>query len=215
MDEIFSIFSSELGKLFLFFIPLILLVSFLKSPFFKGLFGEALVNWGIKFLLDKNLYHLFKNVTIPTDNGTTQIDHILVSKYGIFVLETKNMKGWIFGNPNQKTWTQVIYKHKNKFQNPLHQNYKHVKELESCMGVEGHKIFSVIVFIGDSTFKTEMPENVTYGMRCISYIKEKKEVLLTDEEVKRIIGKIESGRLKPTIKTHINHVNHVKSIYKN
>lgn len=215
MNEIFSIFSSELGKLFLFLIPLILLVSFLKSPFFKGLFGEALVNWGIKFLLDKKLYHLFKNVTIPANNGTTQIDHIVVSKYGIFVLETKNMKGWIFGNLNQKTWTQVIYKHKNKFQNPLHQNYKHVKELESCIGVEGQKIFSVVVFIGDSTFKTEMPENVTSGMRCISYIKDKKEVLLTAEEVKRIIGKIESGRLKPTIKTHINHVNHVKSIYKN
>ena len=41
------------------------------------------------------------------------------------------MKGWIFGLANQKTWTQKIYKHTNKFQNPLHQNYKHVKTLEA------------------------------------------------------------------------------------
>ncbi|MGR5279715.1 nuclease-related domain-containing protein, partial [Vibrio rotiferianus] len=90
-------------------------------------------------------------------------DHIVVSKYGIFVVETKNMKGWIFGSARQRQWTQKIYRHSSKFQNPLHQNYKHIKALETLLGCSEEHLHSVIVFIGDSTFKTEMPPNVTYA----------------------------------------------------
>jgi len=71
------------------------------------------------------------------------------------------MQGWIYGDPSQRTWTQKIYKHSNKFQNPLHQNYKNVKILESLLWLSELQIHSVIVFAGNSTFKTEMPKNVT------------------------------------------------------
>ena len=54
-------------------------------------------------------YHLMNNITLPFKDGTTQIDHILVSRYGIFVIETKHYKGWIFGDENSKNWTQVLY----------------------------------------------------------------------------------------------------------
>ena len=76
----------------------------------KVVMGELFVNVVAKVRLDKRIYTLFKNVTLPTEDGTTQIDHIIVSRYGVFVIETKNMKGWIFGNPQQKTWTQKIYR---------------------------------------------------------------------------------------------------------
>jgi predicted RNA-binding Zn-ribbon protein involved in translation (DUF1610 family) len=149
---------------------------------------------------------------LPTEDGSTQIDHIIVSEYGVFVVETKNMKGWIFGSPNQKTWTQKIYKHSSKFQNPLHQNYKHVKTLESLLGLNDQQIHSVVVFVGDSTFKTDMPENVTYGKGYIRFIKSKTQPVLTDFEVKEITGKIETGRLTPSYKTNREHVKHVKNI---
>ncbi|WP_462270725.1 nuclease-related domain-containing protein [Desulfobacter sp.] len=64
---------------------------------------------------------MFNHVTLTTD-GTTPIDPIIISKYEIFVVETKNMKGWIFGQPKQKMWTQKIFKHSSKFKNPLHLN---------------------------------------------------------------------------------------------
>ena len=87
-------------------IPIAILAGVLKSPWFKGVVGEFIVNLSAKFLLDKEKYQLIKNVTLPTEDGSTQIDHIIVSEFGVFVVETKNMKGWIFGGPNQKTWTQ-------------------------------------------------------------------------------------------------------------
>lgn len=193
-------------------IPLLIFASIIKSPWFKGLMGEFIVNTSAKLLLDKNQYHLIKNVTLPTDDGTTQIDHIIVSVFGVFVVETKNMKGWIFGNPNQKTWTQKIYKHSSKFQNPLHQNYKHVKTLESLLGLNEQQVHSVVVFVGDSTFKTEMPENVTYDGGYAKYIKSKTTPVLTDSQAKEITSKIEQGKLTPSFKTNHEHVRHVKNI---
>jgi predicted RNA-binding Zn-ribbon protein involved in translation (DUF1610 family) len=190
----------------------IIFAKILKSAWFKGVAGEFMVNLSAKIFLNKKKYHLIKNVTLPTENGSTQIDHIIVSKYGVFVIETKNMKGWIFGNKNQKTWTQQIYKYSRKFQNPLHQNYKHTKTLESLLELNEQQIHSIVVFVGDSKFKTDMPENVTSGGGYIRFIKSKTRIVLTKSEINRIINKIESGRLIRSFKTNREHIKHVKNI---
>ena len=78
------------------------------------------------------------------------------------------------------------------------------------MGLTDQQIFSVIAFMGESTFKTEMPENVTSGGGYIRYIKSKTAPVLTEPQVKEIISKIESGRLTPSFKTDREHVAHLK-----
>jgi restriction system protein len=197
-----------------YWLPVLLLIvlAFLKTPFMKGVLGEFQVNLIAKLRLDKQVYTLFRNVILPTEDGTTQIDHVIVSRYGVFVIETKNMRGWIFGDANQKTWTQKIYRHTNNFQNPLHQNYKHTQTLQSALELAPNKLFSLVVFIGDSDFKTPMPENVVYAGGYIRFIKSKQQPLLADSEVAEICRNIQGGRLKPTIKTHVEHVRHVKNI---
>src|SRR5262245_3904717 len=142
-------------------IPIVLLVAVCKTPWFKGLRGEAVVRFAARLGLPAESYHPFHNVTLPSPDGTTQIDHIFVSRFGIFVVETKNMKGWIFGGEDQAQWTQTIFKRSFKFQNPLRQNYKHVKALEATLDVPPKAIRSVVVFVGNSTFKSPMPRNVT------------------------------------------------------
>lgn len=199
------------GKLW-YLLPIIILLFILKTAWFKGVLGEFFVNVLAKILLDKRVYHLIKNVTLPAEDGTTQIDHIIVSRYGIFVVETKNMKGWIFGSPNQKTWTQKIYKNSRNFQNPLHQNYKHVKTLESLLERGDAQVYSLVVFVGDSTFKTEMPENVTYGLGYIRYIKSKRQIVFSEIEVDGILNKINNGMLTRSFKTNREHVKHVNDI---
>ncbi len=209
----FSPVAKQLMTYVIFFlIPAAILIGILKSPWVKGLTGEFIVNVLGKFLLDKHDYHIVKNVTLPTENGTTQIDHVIVSAYGVFVVETKNIKGWIFGNSHDAMWTQKIFKHSGKFQNPLHQNYKHVKTLQKLLNLKDEQIHSLVVFVGDSTFKTPMPENVTYGYGYIRYIKSKTRRVLSSSEVTEIIKKIGSGRLVPSFKTHREHVANVQKI---
>src|SRR5690242_5476915 len=95
--------------------------------------GESSVHHLIVSNFKAPMFHLLNNVTLPFQDGTTQIDHILVSTKGVFVIETKHYMGWIFANENSQQWTQVIYQIKNRFQNPLHQNYRHLKALQHLL----------------------------------------------------------------------------------
>jgi hypothetical protein len=126
------------------------------------------------------------------------------------------MKGWIFGNEKQKQWTQQIFKHKSKFQNPLLQNYKHVKTLGDLLFIgsnaKNDSIFSVIIFIGDSTFKTKMPDNVRFARGGIEYIKSKTDAIFNGDEVANIIEQVESGRFERGFKTNRQHTKHVREI---
>lgn len=196
-------------------ILLLLVITFFRSPVGKGILGEYLVNIAIKLLLDKKKYFLLKDVTLPAAEGTTQIDHVIVSAYGIFVIETKNMKGWIFGGEDQSTWTQKIYKKTHKFQNPLRQNYKHVKTLETLLKIHPSKIFSLITFVGDSTFKTPMPENVTQGIGFIRYIKNKQQIVLSPEDCKTALPLINEKRLDNTQETRRAHVDYLNQKHGN
>ena len=192
-------------------LPILLVIAAFRSSWFKGLFGEALVRLAARLWLPSDTYHAIHDVTLPTPDGTTQIDHIFVSRFGIFVVETKNMKGWVFGNENQAQWTQTLFKQSFKFQNPLRQNYKHVKALESMLNLPPGTIHSVVVFAGDSTFKTPMPANVTSGRGYIAYIKSFCEPVLSEYEIQRVVSRIESGRLEPSRQTRQQHVQLLKS----
>jgi len=192
-------------------IPIGIFGVIIQSAWFKGYMGELMVRLATKVLLDSKTYHVIHNVTLPCDDGSTQIDHVIVSRHGVFVVETKNMRGWIFGSEKQKTWTQKIFKKNYKFQNPLHQNYKHTKTLAHALAIDETLLISVVVFVGNNTFKTSMPENVTYSGGLIRFIKRHKEVLIDDESIQYIIRTIESGRLKPSLKTDRQHVKDLKA----
>jgi len=190
--------------------PLLIAGAVIKTPWFKGLFGEWMVRMSAKFLLNPKEYRPIHNVTLKTPDGTTQIDHIFVSRFGVFVVETKNYSGWIFGGEHQPMWTQKLFKITNKFQNPLRQNYKHVKALEALLNLPPEQIHSVIVFVGGSEFKTEMPPNVTYAGGYISYIKSKTEIFLSPSEVDAVFTAIGTGKMTPSRATNREHVKNVQ-----
>lgn len=192
-------------------IPVILVLGLFKTAWFKGLIGEFVVKLTAKLRLPSNTYFPFHNVTLPTADSSTQIDHIFVSEFGIFVVETKNMKGWIFGGEKQRQWTQKIYKKSFRFQNPLHQNYKHVKTLGELLNVSSEAIHSVIVFVGDCRLKSPFPSNVAKGGEYVSFIKSFSEPVLTQTEVQNVISQIQEGRLEPSRATHQKHVEHLNA----
>lgn len=191
-------------------LPLAFAIGLLKSPWMKGYLSELLVRLFAHWRLDKQTYRRLHNVTLPTPDGTTQIDHVFLSRYGIFVVETKNMSGWIFGGEYQAQWTQKLYKRTFKFQNPLRQNYKHLKALEATLSVSTEHLHSVITFVGGSTFKTEVPANVTQGIGFIRYIKSFQQAVFKEAEVDAMLQALQNGRRVPTLATHREHVQNLK-----
>lgn len=157
--------------------------------------GESVVLDDLK-RLDKR-YAILHNVVLKTELGdTTQIDFVVFSVYGIFVLEVKNYSGWIFGSEPQELWTQVLYHEKNKFLNPLRQNYKHIKALSYILALPISAFHSVIVFpSSDITFKTSFPSNVVRS--AYNYIRQYKNKIFTGENIETLTKTIISAQ-----KTH-------------
>ena len=185
-------------------------MSFLSS--FKGVLDETVINIVTWLMLDKTIYHRLNNITLPLSNGgSTQIDHVIVSVYGIFVIETKHYKGWIFGSERQAQWTQMIMGRKYKFQNPLRQNYLHIKTLSDLLALDMSYFHSMVVFIGECEIKTagELPEHVMKsGM--VSYIKRKQDKILTEADVQSIVKQIDSNRFAKSWRTNRQHKAYLK-----
>jgi len=186
-------------------------MSFLR-PMIKGWVGEVKTQLSQRIFLDSKDYHRFDNFIIKDESDSTQIDHIIVSKYGIFVIETKEMDGWIFGNERSASWTQTFYNNKRQFQNPLRQNYKHTMSLSKYLDISHDKTRSLVIFWGGSKFKTKMPENVIRGgfEGGANYIKGFSEVVFTDDEVINICNKLKSGKAAMSILSGWQHKQSLK-----
>lgn len=205
-----SVIPPSLLNALIWLLPLMLVLTLLQTRLFKGWFGEQLVRSLAHFQLDRQVYRRLHDVTLITPDGTTQIDHVFVSPFGIFVLETKNMSGWIFGGEKQAQWTQQIYKKRFQFQNPAHQNYKHLKALQAVLGIGPEYVHSVIVFVGPSTFKTRMPANVIRGRGWVRYIKSFQQTAFSEAQVTAMLDTLQAGRLAPTLATRREHVQRLK-----
>lgn len=178
----------------------------------KGWIGETLGSVAHAVHLDKTVYVQLNNLTLPTSNGTTQVDHVLVSRFGVFVVESKNIDGWIFGDERSAQWTVVKPGRKFRMQNPLHQNYRHVRALAEFLPLEEDKFHSLVEFWGDCTFKTPMPRNVMQkGMA--SYIQSFTQVLLSDDDVAHVVQRLRDGTLPKTWATRRAHVQSLKQRY--
>lgn len=168
-------------------------LSFLNVRFDKGSYGEFL---SYAYLEDlKGFSKTLVNLYIPRENTTTEIDLVFLHETGIYVIESKNYIGWIYGNDNHKQWTQTFKNgSKYKFYNPIFQNNMHIKYLKKLLPSinEGH-FNSIIVFSERCTLKkiirniNEIPvikRNKLF--KTIKEISEKKETVFSKEEIKNI-----------------------------
>ena len=134
-----------------------------KSPYYSikhdaGRYGEYLTYKYLKQFETSGAKFLF-NIYIPKENSeTTEIDVLMICKKGLFVFESKNYSGWIFGNENQMYWYQTLptgrnRSHKEQFYNPIMQNRTHIKHLKVLLG-EQIPMRSIIVFSDRCTLKS-------------------------------------------------------------
>lgn len=187
------------------------LLAWVASPARKGARGERAVHGLLRQSLHPSEYAILRDVTLPYEGGTTQIDHVVVSRFGIFVIETKNLSGWIYGSEWDSHWTQSFGHFRVEFQNPLRQNHAHLRALQALLGLRATKFHSLVVFTGKSEFKREMPLNVVRPDRLVPFIEVRRTLLLTAEEADRTLDLIESSRLEPGIATDLQHVESLRA----
>jgi len=188
-----------------------LILKYLK-PKIKGKLGEAKVSFILKRLSSRK-YKVINNVIIGNKSGSSQIDHILVSRYGIFVIETKNYKGWIFGHESAYDWTQTLYKKKYKFRNPIMQNWGHINSLKFVLSeFPPIPYFPIVVFTGDARLKkiaSTVP--VIKSNKLIrTILKNSSSEYLSKEEVDQIYQKLVLLKSKKEVSRR-SHVQRAKT----
>ena len=156
-------------------------------------------------------YHHFHNVIIPTRRGTTEIDHLIVSRFGIFVVELKDRTGWIFGNASDAYWTAIHFNKRFKFQNPLNQNYGHIKALEEFLGVDARLLHGIVVFRGSFEFKTPIPDGVLCH-RYKSWVTASRDVVLNDAAVAAIVRMLRARAMQGWV-AGLRHARSVRARY--
>lgn len=124
--------------------------SYLKVLFDKGLLGEFYTYERLKSL--EGYKRFLFNLYVPKDDGeTTELDVVLLHESGVYVLESKNYSGWIFGTEFQKYWTQTLpagrgRSQKARFFNPILQNKGHIKWFQAFLADRTLPFYSYIVF---------------------------------------------------------------------
>ncbi len=169
--------------------------------------GEARVSRLVQSHCRAPDYQLLNHLTLQMIDGTTQIDHVLVSRFGVFVIETKDMNGWIFANAYDRVWTQVNFQKKFTFQNPIHQNYRHVCAVREVLDfLPRQAIKSVVVFCGTAEFKTPVPDGVVHLEELAEFLLGHSAMLLSQDRMQRCVSCLETSRLAVTHETDIAHV---------
>jgi len=179
------------NELYIVIVFALFLIGFIFKKFYlpkiKGAFGEYRVARKLR-RLNKKDYIVYNDIYLKNKGKSTQIDHLILSIYGIFVIETKNYKGWIFGNESSKYWTQILYNNKFKIFNPIIQNWAHINFLKKIStDFSDLKYFPIIVFAGSGKLKrikSSVP--VIYKRKVLRAIRKNKEVYLTHAQLEKI-----------------------------
>lgn len=176
----------------LFFILLYLFKTFLSrlgkkaDKKISGFMGEKKVS-SILAQLNPEEYKVINNKTLFIDRQKAQIDHLIISVYGIFVIETKNYEGIIYGEEDSNYWTQVLYKSRQNFYNPIRQNRWHIQALKNALTDYPNPLYiPIVVFTNQSDLRVKTSADVVKTDDLIKTIMYYKKETISDAEVERI-----------------------------
>lgn len=178
----------------------------------KGRIGEHRVAH-ILSKLPKDRYQVINNLLLRTSSdSTTQIDHVVISQYGIFVIETKFYKGWIYGGENSEFWTQNIYGNKYTLRNPILQNAGHVRALRQLLKDYGDIPFiPIVAFSRQATLGVSSGTPVIYWNQIRKVIGQFKEKRIAPDAVTGIYNKLIESNIPDSKENRREHIRNVRS----
>ncbi|MGI2853951.1 nuclease-related domain-containing protein [Shewanella algae] len=201
-----------------FLVALLLAAGILGFPFWRrkrenslGENGEEAIAQCIRETLVGGYFKLYRNILLQTADGDeTEIDLLLLTVNGILVIESKDYSGWIFADPYSKHWVQHLYRSKCRFQNPLHQNYKHCLAVAHTLGTN-RGIRSLVVFSPRASFKTAVPQSVIQLAQLDDYLQGFRQTLFTQDELMQFELCLQQASEASTVEARERHIARLKS----
>lgn len=179
------------------------LAIYFKLPSTRGKRGEKKVRRIIGETIENKQY-VINDIILVTDGKSSQIDHIVINPRGIFVIETKNYSGRIYGKENHLQWTQVLSygKVKNHFYNPLKQNATHIYTVRKL--IDNLPVRSLVVFVQNNTQYIEA--NNVIKLSDLAYELQKGDTILTPPQMSTAYNKLLAAKADITTKEHVQNI---------
>ena len=173
----------------------------------KGRDGEKRVEYYLRRLFAGGRYFLMNDV-ILSGKFSKQIDHILINGYGIFVIETKNWSGQIYGSATAEEWTRYFYNGSSRTHyNPVKQNEKHCAAIRRIVG-EVPPVYSVVIVLGANSVNVSA-DNVFSDFRQLNmFFRSLGNPCLTEKEAENYCNLIQ----KNIEKDNVSDLEHVAAI---
>lgn len=159
------------------------------SPEAKGIIGERVIANILSKLPDME-YKIYNDVLLEYGGKSAQIDHIVISPFGMFVIETKNYAGVILGKESEPKWIQNVNGIVNRFYNPIMQNIGHCRALEHCLGVNRNIFIPIVVFSQNCILRLQTENTVIYSSNLIEKILEYDKKILSYQDVEKLSKKL-------------------------
>lgn len=137
-------------------------------------------------------YFVFNDILIRDGNYTTQIDHVIISRYGVFVIETKNIHGRVYGTDKSEYWSQYLpddgftYNGSTKkftFRNPVWQNGGHIRCLRQLVFGYEVPVYGIVVFSTETELRINSSQPVMNMWDVVPYIRRFQDVVLSMEQM--------------------------------
>ena len=188
-------------------IVVLLIFFIITETFFKGFIGETMISINLKKLIKKQGF-VINNLIIEENDKSNQMDHILISKKGIFCVETNNYSGTIYGDDKRKEWTQVFNfgKQKYYFYSPVIQNKNHIRSLNNM--IKDYNINNVVIFYNNNI--DNIDSKYVYTVKSFKKYYLSLNDIITEEDVNKIYS-----ILKNIKDNQISNKKHLENIKKN
>ena len=170
---------------------LALFIIYVRTPKGRGWFGEVLVSWVLGKDKEGKRRVVSDLIIEGKDGRTTQIDHVVINANGVFVIETKNYAGDIYGDETCSEWTQILAggKVRNKHYNPVKQNGTHVYMLKEALGLPIHIMDAVVLVQGNTKHIASDRVFTVWGVR--GFLSKKRHPGLSAGDIESIFSKLE------------------------
>lgn len=210
----------------------VVFIALRNTPESKGKAGEKHVHKILTQLPEE--YTVLDDVVLQTYSGTTQIDHIVISKYGVFAIETINYRGEIYGDDERQEWTQIIttdvrymkkwyktytYVTKNHFYNPVKQSLSHARAINRVLKEwPTLKVVPIVVFTGSAIIDyASSMHHVIYDSQLLATIQSYNIPCITDVELGNVVSLLSQKNIREQVddRTHVSNVYAAKANFNN
>lgn len=190
-----------------------------------GGFGEYLTEYAMEHGNIPGRRTVFRNVLVPRTTGPTsesELDVLMLHDTGVYVMESKNYSGWIFGSEGQRQWAQTFDNgHKERFYNPIIQNRSHVRALSAHLGMPEDVFYSYIVFSERCELRKVPNDTDTYRIlrrhHLVKVLRNdiaKRERIFDDarfDELQAILAGLKSASTSEAKAEHVEQAQRVKA----